>query len=89
MESSKVSKKQNLVEVMLYSLLFLLFFQLISDFVEAIYVFGLLGTDVPVEIISVLFLLSPLVLLLLPKGLSGWPLVPPELTIPSISSILQ
>jgi endonuclease/exonuclease/phosphatase family metal-dependent hydrolase len=75
MEIAKASSKQSLLEVVLYSLLFLLFFQLISDFVEAIYVFGLLGTGVPVEIISVLFLLSPFVLLLLPRGLSGWPLV--------------
>jgi endonuclease/exonuclease/phosphatase family metal-dependent hydrolase len=75
MEPSKVLKKQNLVKVILYSLLFLLFFQLISDFVEAVYVFGLLGTSVPIEIISVLLLFSPLILLLLPQGLSGWPLV--------------
>lgn len=67
--------KQNLVEITLYSILFLFFFQLISDFVEAIYVFGLLGTGMPVEVVSVLFLFSPLVLLWLPKGLSGWPLV--------------
>lgn len=68
------AKKQNL-DVLLYTLLFLVFLQLITDFVEAIYVFGLLGTSIPVEIVSVLLFLSPLVLLLLPRGLSGWALV--------------
>jgi len=68
-------KKQNMLEVALYSLILLFFFQLISDFVEAIYAFGLMGTSIPVEIVSILFLFSPLILLLLPRGLSGWPLV--------------
>lgn len=67
--------KQNILRVALYSLILLLFFQLISDFVEAIYAFGLMGTSIPVEIVSILFLFSPLILLLLPRGLSGWPLV--------------
>jgi endonuclease/exonuclease/phosphatase family metal-dependent hydrolase len=68
-------RKQNVLEVALYSLILLFFFQLISDFVEAIYAFGLMGTSIPVEIVSILFLFSPLILLVLPKGLSGWPLV--------------
>lgn len=67
--------KQNILRVALYSLILLVFFQLISDFVEAIYAFGLMGTSIPVEIVSILFLFSPLILLLLPRGLSGWPLV--------------
>jgi len=60
---------------MLYGILFLFFFQLLSDFIEAIYAFGLLGTSLPVEIVYVLLLFSPLVLLLFRRGLSGWPLV--------------
>ncbi|HNS52058.1 MAG TPA: endonuclease/exonuclease/phosphatase family protein [Anaerolineae bacterium] len=68
------AKKQDL-DVLLYTLLFLVFLQLLTDFVEAIYVFGLLGTSIPVEIASVLLFLSPLILLLLPRGLSGWPMV--------------
>ena len=68
-------KKQNMLQVALYSLILLFFFQLISDFVEAIYAFGLMGTSIPVEIVSILFLFSPLILLFLPRGLSGWPLV--------------
>jgi len=75
MESSKALRRQDLVEAVLFGLLFLLFFQMISDFIEAVYVFGLLGTSVPVEIVSVLLLLSPVVLLLLPRGIYGWPQV--------------
>ena len=54
-----------------YGILFLFFFQLISEFVEAIYAFGLLGTSIPPEIASVLFLFSPLLLLVLPRPLQG------------------
>ena len=75
METAQALKKHPLVQSALFGLLLLLFFQLLSDFVEAIYVFGLLGTDIPVEIVSVLLFLSPVVLLFLPKGLSGWPLI--------------
>lgn len=56
--------------VFAYSVFFLFFFQLITDFVEAVYVFGLLQTSIPPEIVSVLFLLSPLLLLLLPRSLA-------------------
>ncbi|MCK5315080.1 MAG: endonuclease/exonuclease/phosphatase family protein, partial [Anaerolineales bacterium] len=58
--------------VILYAILFLFFFQLIADFVEAIYAFGLLGTGIPPEIVCVLFFFSPLILLFFPKGLPGW-----------------
>ena len=54
---------------MLYGILFLFFFQLIADFVESIYAFGLLGTSIPAEIASMLFLLSPLILPFLKDGL--------------------
>lgn len=53
-----------------YAILFLFAFQLISDFVESIYAFGLLGTDIPPEIATVLFFLAPALLLILRKGLS-------------------
>lgn len=59
------------VSVVFFAILFLFAFQLIADFVEAIYAFGLLGTSIPVEIIAVLLFFSPAILLLLPKGLSG------------------
>ncbi|MEN8242418.1 MAG: endonuclease/exonuclease/phosphatase family protein [Chloroflexota bacterium] len=49
--------------VLVFGLFFLFFFQLLSDFVAGIYAFGLLGTGIPNEIVSVLFLFSPLALL--------------------------
>ena len=52
----------------LHGLLFLIFFQLLSDFVEAIYAFGLMGTGIPAEIAFVLFFFSPLILLIF----AGW-----------------
>ena len=58
-----------LSRTLLYSLLFLLFFQLVSDFVETIYTFGLLGTNIPPQIVSVLLFFSPLILLFFKRGL--------------------
>lgn len=55
--------------VVLYGLLFLLFLQLVSDFIETIYAFGLLGVSIPPEIISVLLFFSPLALLPFRRGL--------------------
>ena len=66
---------KELMSILLNGLLFLFFFQLVSDFVEAIYAFGLMGTDIPVEIVFVLFFFSPIILLILPKGITGWPLI--------------
>lgn len=48
-----------------FAILFLFFFQLLGDFVEAIYAFGLLGTSIPPEIAAVLLFFSPLLLLFL------------------------
>ena len=56
--------------ITLFGILFLFFFQLMADFVEAIYAFGLLGTGIPAEIVSVLFLFSPLLLLFFRKRIS-------------------
>ncbi|MEW5986921.1 MAG: endonuclease/exonuclease/phosphatase family protein [Chloroflexota bacterium] len=56
--------------VFAYTVFFLFFFQLITDFVEAVYVFGLLQTSIPPEIVSVLFLLSPFLLLFLPRSIA-------------------
>lgn len=52
-----------------YGILFLFFFQLLSDFVAAVYAFGLLGTSIPPEIVIVLVLFTPVVLLFLRNGL--------------------
>jgi endonuclease/exonuclease/phosphatase family metal-dependent hydrolase len=53
---------------LLTAILFLFFFQLITDFVEAIYAFGLLGTAIPPELGFVLLLFSPLALLFLKRS---------------------
>jgi len=56
--------------ITLFGIFFLFFIQLISDFVEAIYAFGLMGTSIPPEIVSVLFLFSPLLLFFFRKRIS-------------------
>jgi endonuclease/exonuclease/phosphatase family metal-dependent hydrolase len=66
---------RHLSAVLLFAVLLLFFLQLISEFIEAIYAFGLLGTSMPVEMAAVLLLFSPLLLLLLPRGLARWALV--------------
>jgi len=53
--------------VVLDSILIFAFFAALTSFVEATYIFGLLGTDIPPEIVYVLFLLSPFLLLLYPR----------------------
>jgi endonuclease/exonuclease/phosphatase family metal-dependent hydrolase len=63
------------LRIILYCVLFLVFFQLIADFIEATYTFGLMGMGMPVEAVSVLLLLSPVFLLALPGPLAGCPVV--------------
>jgi endonuclease/exonuclease/phosphatase family metal-dependent hydrolase len=53
------------------SLLFLVFFSLVTGFIEATYTFGLLGTDIPPEVVYILFLFSPFLLLLAPRSLDS------------------
>jgi endonuclease/exonuclease/phosphatase family metal-dependent hydrolase len=53
------------------SLFVLAFFSLLSAFVESAYSFGLLGTDIPPEIVYVLFLLSPVLLVPFPRLLES------------------
>src|SRR5512139_3628032 len=60
-----------LLPVVLFSILFLFFFQLLTDFMAAVYAFGLLQVDIPIEIAFVLLLLSPVLLVLFPRWLSG------------------
>ncbi|GAJ01167.1 unnamed protein product, partial [marine sediment metagenome] len=45
------TKYQPLLEILLSSILFTFFLQLLSDFIASIYAFGLLGTSIPVEIL--------------------------------------
>ncbi len=55
---------------LLCAVFFLIFFQLLSDFVETIYAFGLLQTSLTGEIASVVLLFAPVALVLARKGCS-------------------
>jgi endonuclease/exonuclease/phosphatase family metal-dependent hydrolase len=68
-------ERERLVEISLFAVLFLVFFQLLTTFIETTYVFGLLQTDIPAEIAFVLFLLLPAILLFVRKSASGTLLV--------------
>jgi endonuclease/exonuclease/phosphatase family metal-dependent hydrolase len=56
------SDRQQRTSILLITIVFLFFFQLITEFVEAVYLFGLLGSDIPPEIGMVALFLSPLLL---------------------------
>jgi endonuclease/exonuclease/phosphatase family metal-dependent hydrolase len=71
MQISKDSQPLSVLSIALYGLLTLFFLQLLNEFVEAVYAFGLLNTSLPPELVAVLILLSPLLLLLLPGGIPG------------------
>ncbi|MFX0184593.1 MAG: endonuclease/exonuclease/phosphatase family protein [Candidatus Hodarchaeota archaeon] len=55
-------------ELVLVSLIFLFFLELISDFVEAVYALCLLTLSLNENVLSVLFLFSPLLLIFFRKG---------------------
>jgi len=59
-------------ELILISILFLFFFQLISDFIESIYALNLIEVELNENIAAALFLLSP-ILLLMPIFKKGFP----------------
>jgi endonuclease/exonuclease/phosphatase family metal-dependent hydrolase len=57
--------------IIAYSILFLFFFQLLADFIAAIYAIGLMGLNLPPEIACVLLLFSPVLLIFFRKSPSG------------------
>jgi endonuclease/exonuclease/phosphatase family metal-dependent hydrolase len=63
--------KTNSSFLLLCTVMFFVFFQLLTSLIEATYTFGLLGTSIPPEIGYILFLLSPLLLLFDPRILEG------------------
>jgi len=71
MTSPTPTKSSAAKAIVLYTILLLFFFQLLADFVEAVYAFGLRGTSIPPEVVCILLLLSPVVLFLLPGLMSG------------------
>ena len=56
-------------ELILLSIIFLLFFQLISDFIESIYALNLIEVELNENIAAALFLLTPIVLFFFKKGI--------------------
>ncbi len=66
--AAKPGKEYRLV--LLWGIIFLFFFQLLTEFVEGIYLYGLLGSDIPPEIGLVALFFVPLLLLLARKNLS-------------------
>ena len=57
-----LSKPSGKFSFLLIAIVLLFFFQLITEFVEAVYLFGLLGSEIPPEIGMVALFLSPLLL---------------------------
>ena len=55
-------------ETILFSILFLFFLQALSDFIAAIYAFGLLVVAFTLEVASIILLFTPLLLLLFRKA---------------------
>ena len=73
-DTNKIGRRQ-LPTIFLFSVLFLFFIQLLVDFVEGIYAFGLAGTSIPPEIIAILLFFAPLLMLLFRRGIPGWAVV--------------
>jgi len=67
-QSLKKKVKQYYSELILLSIIFLFFFELISDFIEAIYALCLLTLSLNENVLSVLFLLSPIILVFFRKN---------------------
>jgi len=57
----------NLPLLLFSGLMFLIFLQLFSDFVESVYIFALMTLSLNINVLSVLFLLSSIFLLLIPR----------------------
>jgi len=70
MKSIKNFIKENYSDLILLSILFLFFLQLISDLVQSIYMLDLLNTRIDEKVLGVLFLITPILLMPFKKGIS-------------------
>jgi len=68
MVSVKNLIKENYSEMILFSIIFLFFLQMLSNFVETIYAFALLNLEPDENILALLFFFSPLLLLFFKKA---------------------
>lgn len=75
MSIAQPSRRQSFSDILLYSILFLFFIQLLVDFVAALYATALVRLAPGIEVAAVVFFFSPLALLLLRRGLAGKALV--------------
>ncbi|MGW8144988.1 MAG: endonuclease/exonuclease/phosphatase family protein [Anaerolineales bacterium] len=64
--------KKQWVIVLSFGILFLLFVQSIATFIEGVYILELLSTSLDEKVLAVLFLFSPLILLLFGRRVPGW-----------------
>ena len=71
MNRSPAQDRLDPTDIAFYAVMALFALQLIAEFVEAIYSFGLLGVDIPPELVAVLLFLAPAVLLLGPRQASN------------------
>jgi endonuclease/exonuclease/phosphatase family metal-dependent hydrolase len=63
------SRSQKAFTIIVFAILFLFFFQLLTDSVAGIYAYGVLGTGLPIEMAALVLFLSPFLLLLFGRGL--------------------
>jgi endonuclease/exonuclease/phosphatase family metal-dependent hydrolase len=70
MKSIKNFIKENYSDLIILSILFLFFLELISSLVESIYILDLLNTTLDEKVLGILFLLTPLFLIPFRKGIS-------------------
>ena len=71
MKNHTQENEVSFLKIVLPAIIFMIFFQLLTEFVEAIYLFGLLGTEIPTEIGLVILFFSPILLLFLKKPLTS------------------
>ena len=64
MDAIKKILRERYSVIILFSILFLFFFQTLSDMVERIYAYALLNLEPDENILGLVFLLTPLILLL-------------------------
>jgi len=70
MKSNKNYIKENQSDLIILSVLFLFFLQLISDLIESVYMLDLLNTSLDEKVLGIMFLLTPLLLIPFKKGVS-------------------
>jgi endonuclease/exonuclease/phosphatase family metal-dependent hydrolase len=71
----RISDDRPAYAILTYSILFLFFLQLVTDFIAGIYSFGLLGGGLPLEMAAMVLFLTPFLLGLFRRGLSTTALI--------------